>query len=143
MIHDGLKSLEWLLDIQTDSRGHFAPIGNHGWYSKDGNRARFDQQPIEAQNMIDACIEAYKVTGDQKWIEESRRCFDWFLGRNDLNIPLYDYSTGGCRDGLTADGANQNEGAESTLSWLISLFDIYSLPGFEVVVEKAVTRERE
>jgi glycosyltransferase involved in cell wall biosynthesis len=143
MIQDGLQSLEWLLDIQTDSRGHFAPIGNHGWYSKDGSRARFDQQPIEAQNMIDACIEAYKVTGDQKWIEESRMCFDWFLGRNDLNIPLYDYSTGGCRDGLTADGANQNEGAESTLAWLLSLFDIYSLPGFEVVMEKVVTRERE
>jgi len=141
MIEDGLQSLEWLLHIQTDSRGHFAPVGNHGWYSRDGSRARFDQQPIEAQHMIDACIEAYKVTGDQKWIEESRRCFDWFLGRNDLNIPLYDYSTGGCRDGLTADGANQNEGAESTLAWLHSLFNIYSLAGFEVVMEKEVIRE--
>ena len=142
MIEAGLRSLEWLLDIQTDPGGHFVPVGNHGWYSREGPRARFDQQPIEAQNMIDACIEAYKVTGDPKWIEESRKCFDWFLGRNDLNIPLYDYSTGGCRDGLTADGANQNEGAESTLAWLLALLNIYSLPGTEAIMEMEVTREK-
>ncbi len=70
--------------------------------------------------MIDACIEAYNVNGDKNWIEEARRCFDWFLGRNDLNVPLYDYTTGGRRDGLNTEGANLNQGAESTLAWLLS-----------------------
>ncbi|OEU52547.1 MAG: glycosyl transferase family 1, partial [Desulfobacterales bacterium S3730MH5] len=95
MIEAGLGSLEWLVRIQTDPKGHFVPIGNHGWFSRNGERARFDQQPIEAQSMIDACIEAYNITRDEKWIEEARLCFDWFLGKNDLNVHLYDYKTGG------------------------------------------------
>ena len=70
---------------------------------------------------------------DEKWIEEARRCFDWFLGRNDLNVPLYDYRTAGCRDGLTADGANLNQGAESTLAWLLSLLNLHSLSEATVV----------
>ena len=135
MIEAGLSSLEWLVRIQTDPKGHFAPIGNHGWFSRDGSRARFDQQPLEAQNMIEASIEAYKITGDRKWIAEARRCFDWFLGRNDMNAPLYDYSTGGCRDGLTGDGANQNQGAESTLAWLLSVLNMHLLLGLEAVAE--------
>ena len=135
MIEAGLCSLEWLVRIQTDPKGHFIPIGNHGWFSRDGSRARFDQQPLEAQNMIEACIEAYKITGDRKWIAEARRCFDWFLGRNDMNTPLYDYSTGGCRDGLTADGANQNQGAESTLAWLLSVLNMHLLLGLKAVAE--------
>ncbi|MBL7213739.1 MAG: glycosyl transferase family 1, partial [Desulfobacteraceae bacterium] len=141
MIEAGLNSLEWLVRIQTDPKGHFSPIGNHGWFSRDGNRARFDQQPLEAQNMIDACIEAYMVTGDRKWIAETQRCFDWFLGRNDMDTPLYDYSTGGCRDGLTADGANQNQGAESTLAWLLSVLNIHSLPDIEAVAVEGVDTE--
>lgn len=135
MIEAGLRSLNWLIQMQTDSKGHFVPIGNHGWFVRNGERARFDQQPIEAQNMIEACIEAYNITKDEKWIEEARRCFDWFLGRNDLNVPLYDYKTAGCRDGLTADGANLNQGAESTLSWLLSLLNLHSLSEATVVNE--------
>ncbi|RLG29403.1 hypothetical protein DRN98_08460 [Methanosarcinales archaeon] len=127
MIDAGLRSLEWLVQIQTDPGGHFVPIGNRGWFTRNGERARFDQQPLEAQNMIEACIEAYHVTHDRKWIEEARRIFEWFLGRNDLNAPLYDYTTGGCRDGLTADGPNLNQGAESTLAWLLSLFKFHHL----------------
>jgi hypothetical protein len=88
---------------------------------------------IEAQEMIEACIEAYKITIDEKWIEEARRCYDWFLGRNDLNVPLYDYRTAGCRDGLTADGANLNQDAESTLAWLLSLLNLYFLSETTVV----------
>jgi glycosyltransferase involved in cell wall biosynthesis len=133
MIEAGLGSLNWLIQIQTDSRGHFAPIGNHGWFVRNGQQARFDQQPIEAQNMIEACIEAYKITKDAKWIEEARCCFDWFLGRNDLNAPLYDYRSAGCCDGLTADGANLNQGAESTLAWLLSLLHLHSLSEATVV----------
>ncbi len=126
-IEAGLRSLQWLLDLQTDPRGHFVPIGNHGWYPRNGTRARFDQQPIEALNMIEACAEAYHITQDEKWIVHARRCFEWFLGRNDLNVSLYDFKTGGCSDGLTAHGPSQNQGAESILSWLISLLRIHLL----------------
>jgi|YNPNPStandDraft_1061719.scaffolds.fasta_scaffold00725_15 glycosyltransferase involved in cell wall biosynthesis len=143
MIQAGLRALEWLLQIQIDPKGHFVPIGNHGWYQRGGNRARFDQQPIEAQNMIEACMEAYAVTREERWVKDARLCFDWFLGRNDLNAPLYDYRTGGCCDGLTADGPNLNQGAESTLSWLLSLLNMHSLmeseaePGLDMADEMA------
>jgi len=125
LVEAGLRSLEWLIKIQTDPAGHFIPIGNDGWYVKNGKRARFDQQPVEVHATIDACIEAYNVTGEKKWIEKARLCFDWFLGKNDLNAPLYDYATGGCRDGLGDEGANLNQGAESTLAWLLSLLKMY------------------
>jgi glycosyltransferase involved in cell wall biosynthesis len=127
MIDTGLCSLEWLVKIQTDPKGYFIPIGNKGWYSHHTERTRFDQQPIEAQSMIEACIEAYYVTGDGKWIDEARRAFDWFLGRNDLSASLYDFQTGGCCDGLTADGPNLNQGAESTLAYLLSLLSLLHL----------------
>ena len=136
MVQAGLKSLEWLLKIQTDPRGHFVPIGNRGWYQRGGARARFDQQPIEAQNMIQACMEAYNVTGENRWINEARKCFEWFLGRNDLNARLLDYRTGGCFDGLTADGVNLNQGAESTLAWLLSLMSMYALAGAQATGEE-------
>ena len=131
MVEAGLRSLEWLMSIQTDKQGHFVPIGNGGWFRRDGHRARFDQQPLEAQSMLEACVEAYRVTSDPKWAEEARRCFEWFLGRNDLNVALYDYRSGGCRDGLTSTGANVNQGAESTLAWLLSLLNIYWLESAE------------
>jgi uncharacterized protein YyaL (SSP411 family) len=112
------------------------PIGNRGWYQRGGARARFDQQPIEAQNMIQACMEAYNVTGENRWINEARKCFEWFLGRNDLNARLLDYRTGGCFDGLTADGVNLNQGAESTLAWLLSLMSMYALAGAQATGEE-------
>ncbi len=123
MVDMGLESLKWLLTIQTEN-GHFVPIGNNGWYEKGGARARFDQQPIEANAMIGACVEAYNITRDKSWTDDAAMCFNWFLGQNDLNMPLYDPKTGGCRDGLMADGINQNEGAESTLAWLLSLMTL-------------------
>jgi len=136
MIEIGLRSLEWLVEIQTDDGGHFVPIGTDGWYERGGQKARFDQQPVEAHAMIDACVDAHRTTRDGKWLEVVRQCFDWFLGRNDLQTPLYDHATGGCRDGLYPAGANENQGAESTLAWLMSLLTLYerqheqpSLPG--------------
>jgi len=144
MIKAGLCCLEWLVRIQTDPKGHFVPIGNHGWFARNEQRARFDQQPIEAQNMIEALVEAYKITRDEKWIVEARRCFDWFLGRNDRNILLYDYRTGGCCDGLTSDGANQNQGAESTLAWLLSLVNLYFLSAPEEAIgDSAIAWKRD
>jgi len=125
MIKNGLKTLHWLLDIQTDPRGYLTPIGNNGWYKRGGDKARFAQQPIEAMNIIEACQDAYNVTGNQKWLSLAYRSLEWFLGRNDLNQPLYDYKTGGCSDGLETNGPNQNQGAESTLSWLLSLARLY------------------
>ncbi|MFX1297399.1 MAG: glycosyltransferase family 4 protein, partial [Promethearchaeota archaeon] len=121
MIEMGLRSLDWLIRIQKNEKGKFSAIGNSGWYPRNGERARFDQQPLEAQSILEACIEAFKITQDKKWILEARTCLEWFLGRNDLNVSLYNYKTGGCYDGLTANGPNINQGAESTLSWLLSL----------------------
>jgi len=126
MIQAGLRSLRWLLEIQTDPAGHFVPIGNNGWYRRDGARARFDQQPLEAQSLLEACLEAYNVTGDRWWLEQCRPLLEWFLGRNDRREALYDYRSGGCRDGLTPSGVNENQGAESTLAFLLSLLQ-YSM----------------
>ncbi|KPA16933.1 glycosyl transferase family 1 [Candidatus Magnetomorum sp. HK-1] len=132
MVDMGLNALKWLLVIQTDSN-HFVPIGNNGWYEKDGPKARFDQQPVEAKAMVEACVEAFKITRDQVWFENAFMCFNWFLGHNDLNLPLYDPKTGGCRDGLMADGINQNQGAESSLSWLLSLMTMQKLYTDEIL----------
>jgi hypothetical protein len=126
MTEAGLESLGWLTDLQhADNEGkHFVPIGSNGFYPQAGERARFDQQPVEAQAMISACLEAYRLTGEKRWFKEARRVFEWFLGRNDLSLPIYDPTTGGCRDGLHPDRANENQGAESTLAFLQSLLEL-------------------
>jgi glycosyltransferase involved in cell wall biosynthesis len=124
MTETSLEALNWLVDLQRSKAGHFVPIGSNGFYHQDGERARFDQQPIEAQAMVSACLEAYRATGDNGWRKEARRAFEWFLGRNDLNLPLYDPTTGGCRDGLHSDRPNENQGAESTLAFLQSLLEL-------------------
>ena len=120
----GLQSLKWLVSIQTTQSGNFRPIGSDGFYVRGGERADFDQQPIEAQAMVAACEAAFRATGDASWQDESKRAFEWFLGRNDLGDPLYDFSTGGCSDGLHRDRVNENQGAESTLAFHISLAEM-------------------
>jgi len=132
MIEKGLQSLQWLIDIQIRDN-HFVPIGSNGGYERGCTRARFDQQPIEANAMIEACVEAYDITQDKSWFDHTVMCFNWFLGHNDLNLPLYDAKTGGCRDGLMADGINQNEGSESSLAWLLSLMTLQKLYADEVL----------
>ena len=124
MTDAGLESLQWLAGLQCATEGHFVPIGSNGFYEFGNERARFDQQPIEAQAMVSACLEAFRVTGDKHWNREARRAFEWFLGRNDLNLPLYDATTGGCRDGLHPDRLNENQGSESTLAFLQSLLEL-------------------
>ena len=126
MTEAGLESLHWLADLQRADAagGHFVPIGSNGFYQRGGERARFDQQPVEAQTMASACLEAYRSTGDERWRKEARRAFEWFLGRNDLNLPVYDPTTGGCRDGLHPDRPNENQGAESTLAFLQTLLEL-------------------
>jgi hypothetical protein len=118
MISAGLESLDWLLMVQHCEINHFVPIGSQGFYRQDGKKARFDQQPLEAAGAVSACLQAYRVTGDSRWHSEAWSAFNWFLGENDLQLPLYDSATGGCRDGLHPDRANQNQEAESTLSFL-------------------------
>lgn len=121
IIDIGKTSLSWLLDVQTNSDGMLSIIGTNGWYPRGRDRASFDQQPIEAHALVDACIEAYHVTREDYWIEQAHKAFNWFLGDNDLRTPIYDFTTGGCRDGLHSDRVNENQGAESTLAWLMSL----------------------
>ena len=120
----GLKSLAWLASIQTNSAGCFRPIGSNGFYPQDGRRADFDQQPVEAQAMVAACRAAWRATQDARWRVESKRAFEWFLGRNDLGLPLYDFASGGCADGLHADRVSNNQGAESSLAFHLSLTDM-------------------
>ena len=127
MLETGLKSLRWLVKIQTSDAGSFRPIGSNGFYPRGKERALFDQQPIEAQATVSACIEAYHATGDMVWVAEARRAFEWFLGRNDLGLALYDPGTGGCRDGLHVDRVSENQGAESTLAFLLSLAKMQAL----------------
>ena len=107
--------------------GHFVPIGSHGFYCKEGEKARFDQQPVEASATVSACLQAYRATGDQRWRTQAWAAFNWFLGDNDLKTALYDATTGGCRDGLHPDRANENQGAESTLSFLMALLEMRQL----------------
>ncbi|GAB3991509.1 glycosyltransferase family 4 protein [Spirosoma daeguense] len=121
----GLSSLRWLIDIQTAQHGHFQPIGSNGFYTKGQPRAYFDQQPLEAQSTLSACLAALEVTGDEDWHRTAIRIFTWFTGLNDLGLPLYDQQTGGCRDGLHIDRVNQNQGAESTLSYLLALAELH------------------
>jgi len=124
MLAAGLRSLDWLVSIQKSADGYFAPIGSNGFYRRGGPKAAFDQQPLEAYAMVSACLEARRATGDGRWTEHARRAFGWFFGQNHLQQSLYDPSTGGCRDGLHSDRANENQGAESTLSFQLALLEM-------------------
>ena len=124
MMKAGLQSLEWLVAVQRSADGYFAPVGSSGFYVKGGQKARFDQQPVEASAMVSACLDARRVTGDESWMAHGRHAFDWYLGQNELQSALYDAATGGCRDGLHQDRLNENQGAESTLSFLLALFEM-------------------
>ena len=125
MTEAGLESLNWLVAAQYRSHEEiFVPIGSRGFFVEGGEKARFDQQPVEACCTISACLEVYRLTEKRYWLEEAQRVFRWFLGNNDLQAPLYDAVTGGCRDGLHPDRVNENQGAESTLSFLLALLEM-------------------
>jgi len=128
MMDQGLESLDWLLQVQTASNGkHISLVGNEGWFRKGGRRPRFDQQPLDAYCLMEACNQAYEATGNERWRQEMDRAFSWFLGKNDKNECLYDFRTGGCFDGLQRGGLNMNQGAESTLTWLAALHVMYRI----------------
>ena len=141
MISAGLEALDWLSETQRcETSRHFVPIGSQGFYRQGGEKARFDQQPIEAAGAVSACLQAYRATGDSHWRREAWSAFNWFLGDNDLQVPLYNAVTGGCRDGLHPDRPNENQGAESTLSFLMALLEMRSLQQSERPLERTPDR---
>ncbi len=125
----GIESLRWLCEKQRSPEGRFRPIGCNGFCRQGVPTAIYDQQPIEAHAMVSAAIEAFDVTKDPFWREQAHLAFDWFLGRNDHGLPIYNASTGGCYDGLAEHQVNQNQGAESTLAFLLSLAEMQRLEG--------------
>jgi glycosyltransferase involved in cell wall biosynthesis len=127
MLECGIESLNWLITVQTSSRGHFQPIGTDKIFERGSSKPVFDQQPIEAYSTVSACLEAYITTKDKRWYNEAEKAFQWFLGTNDLGIPLYDPINGGCYDGLHVDRVNRNQGAESTIAFLLSLYEMTNI----------------
>lgn len=127
LVDRGLRVLRWLLEVQTAEAGHLSIIGNKGWLRRGGQRPTYDQQPVETAALIGACKAAYRASGDGRWLVEMRRCFEWYLGRNDAGLSMLDFKTRGCHDGLTEWGLNANQGAESLLSWLLSLLTMYEM----------------
>jgi hypothetical protein len=123
----GLRSLRWLVEVQTAPSGHFRPVGSQGFMLSRSAPMAFDQQPLEAAATIAACLAAHNLTGAAVWQVEARRAFAWYMGANDLAVPLVDLATGSCRDGLHPDRANENRGAESVLSWLLALAAMHRL----------------
>jgi len=131
MLEDGLKSLRWLMEVQTGADGCFAPIGCHGFYEKGAERAWYDQQPLEAWASVSACLTAHRVTGDSHWMNEAIRSFRWFLGANTEGIRVAEPEIGLCVDGLQREGINMNCGAESTLAYLMALLELRAASPYE------------
>src|SRR5487761_2319991 len=123
-VEAALTSLTWLAGVQAGEHGQFVPIGCLGFYRQGEARTRFDQQPIEAYATIAAYLDAFRATGDAQWRRQAARVFGWFLGDNDLGLALYDAQTGACCDGLQPDRENQNQGAESTLAFLLASLEL-------------------
>ncbi len=117
------KTCEFLL-ANTFNDSYFSFVGCKGWYERGKTKATFDQQPIETVSTVMMLRAAYDATQNRRFLTLQRKAFDWFLGENDLHIPIYDFRTKGCNDGLAQGGVNGNQGAESTLSFLMSLLAI-------------------
>ncbi|HEV7289149.1 glycosyltransferase family 4 protein [Sphingomonas sp.] len=112
----GLSTLAWIVEQQTSPDGRFRAVGSESFGRPYAAPLPFDQQPLEAQATIDACAAAFDATGDTHWVECAHRAYRWYLGQNDLDLPLASTSDGGCFDGLTPYGLNRNQGAESILA---------------------------
>ena len=123
----GLRSLRWLLDVQTTPANYYRPVGSQSFGEELCPPRPFDQQPLEATATISACRAAWRADSDPRWRADALRAFNWFLGRNDLSIPLVDVEPGSCSDGLHPDRANENRGGESVISWLLALAEIREL----------------
>lgn len=135
------ESLRWLVKQQTASDGTFAPVGTNGFFVREGERAQYDQQPVEACATVSACLDAHRITRNTRWLTHARVAFQWFLGRNPRRVQVYDARTGGCRDGLHSDRLNQNEGAESTLSFLTALSELHAIARVSAATSSQATLE--
>lgn len=113
------SSLDFLSSA-TIENGMFIPIGYNGWYSKNGQKAYFDQQPVDTASMVQTFILANKIAKNEEHLKDAYKVFQWFLGNNSLSQMVYDESTGGCRDGVNESSINLNQGAESTISYLMA-----------------------
>lgn len=120
MVRAAVAAMRWLIRRQMTPAGGLTVVGNAGWMTRRGHRAGFDQQPIEAMCLVQAAVALAEIENAAEWRDVARRCYAWFLGENDLGLPMVDPATGGCFDGLTATGVNTNQGAESLLAWLIA-----------------------
>jgi len=120
----GLRSLRWLMELQTAPAGHFRPVGNESFGRIRQQPKAFDQQPLEAAATISACLAASRAEKSVTWTAGAFRAFGWFLGDNDIQTTLIDLKTGACSDGLHIDRRNENKGAESTLSYLLGLAEL-------------------
>jgi len=116
LIDCGLATLDWIVAKQTSPEGRFRAVGSESFNRPYAEPLQFDQQPLEAQATVDACAAAYDATGDVRWRDEALRAYGWFLGVNDLDLPLASVADGGCYDGLMPTGLNRNQGAESILA---------------------------
>nr|MBC8489343.1 glycosyltransferase [Bacteroidota bacterium] len=130
-----IESSEFLESI-TMKNGNLKPIGSKGWFRKGGVCADFAQQSVDVMGMVLLFFKAYEVTKEKKYLDKMFISYMWYLGKNDLNIPVYDYKTGGCNDGLEEYGLNRNQGAESTLSYLISHLTLLNAFELEYEYEK-------
>jgi len=116
LIDCGLQTLDWIVAKQTSPEGRFRAVGTESFHRPYAEPLQFDQQPLEAQATVDACIAAHEATGDPRWVMEAERAYAWYLGQNDLDLPLASPADGGCFDGLMPTGLNRNQGAESILA---------------------------
>jgi hypothetical protein len=127
MIKAGLRTLSWLTEVHTAPSGYFRPVGSESLGKAPGDILPFDQQPLEAAAVVDACAAAFEASSDRAWIAEARRALAWYTGDNDLGTPLVSWEGGLCYDGLQAHGLNRNHGAESVLSFQLELAAMHML----------------
>jgi hypothetical protein len=138
----GLDTLDFLTEIQW--RGDFFDlVGNHGWYSYNGEKPLFDQQPIEAGYLTQAYVSAYEIVREKKYLELAKYSFEYFLGRNRLQTVMYDYSTGAVCDGLNSDGMNCNQGAEPVICYFMALSSLnkHENEAFSTLLQSGVSEE--
>ncbi|MDH5782084.1 MAG: glycosyltransferase [Candidatus Bathyarchaeota archaeon] len=122
-LHTAKESFDFLVEVQiVDEK--FVPIGNRGWYEKGGQRAIYDQQPIEASCMVEASLAGFHATNEEKYRKIANIAFKWFLGKNTKNVVVYNSTTGACYDGINPQGLNLNQGAEATISYLLARLEL-------------------
>ncbi len=121
-------SFDFLIKVQI-KEDTFFPIGNRGWFIKGGKRAYYDQQPIEAASTVEAAVNGFKITGEEKYKRAAETAFDWYLGNNSKQVTVYDEESGVCYDGITPEGLNLNQGAEAMTTYLIARLELETMFG--------------